>query len=280
MILALSAVMMAAGTVAVNAQEKVVTLDQLLKKNQEQKQTQTPQKQETAKPATEKPVKQSKAQSGQAALATPADFNTVYVEYNIESQRYSYEGHSSSESGNSISAGFAHAFALSNTMPLYVEPGIAAKYVWKKEDGSKFNMLSLKVPVNLVFAYPVSDAFTIAPYAGAYLRFNLFGKQKIDSKYTDWDDEDWGDVDDWDDWYGARSQSKTSVHKVKDSYDVFSKDDMGDDAWNRFNVGMQVGVRAHINNMFVVGVGYTQELTNICDHTKFSSVDLTLGIAF
>jgi len=112
------------------------------------------------------------------------------------------------------------------------------------------------------------------------LRFNLFGKQKIDSKYTDWDDEDWGDVDDWDDWYGARSQSKTSVHKVKDSYDVFSKDDMGDDAWNRFNVGMQVGVRAHINNMFVVGVGYTQELTNICDHTKFSSVDLTLGIAF
>ena len=68
--------------------------------------------------------------------------------------------------------------------------------------------------------------------------------------------------------------------KVKDSYDVFSKDDMGDDVWNRFNVGMQVGVRAHINNKFVVGVGYTQELTNICDHTKFSSIDLTLGLTF
>ena len=49
MILALSAMIMAAGTVTVNAQEKVVTLDQILKKNQEQKEAPKEVKKETPK---------------------------------------------------------------------------------------------------------------------------------------------------------------------------------------------------------------------------------------
>ncbi|MBQ3753439.1 MAG: cell envelope integrity protein TolA [Prevotella sp.] len=306
MILALSAMMMAAGSVTVNAQEKVVTLDQLLKKNQEQKQAQTPQKQEQkAKPETkqqtqkqpkEKAQKQPKSSAAAAGLMAPVGFSTVYLQYNFESQKVKSGSHSDSESGNSVSAGYNYAFPISGTLPLYVEAGIAAKYVWQNENGRKFNMLSAKVPVNLLFSYPVNESFSIEPYAGLYLRGNIFGKIKYDGQsdggYSydiDDDDDYWDDddmVDDWDSW--SESRALASSDDGNESLDIFSKDDMGDAACKRIQLGMQFGVRARINKQFLIGVGYSMDLTNISKYTlyntditsKFHSFDITLGYCF
>ena len=306
MILALSAMIMAAGSVTVNAQEKVVTLDQLLKKNQEQKQAQTPQKQEQkAKPETkqqtqkqpkEKAQKQPKSSAAAAGLMAPVGFSTVYLQYNFESEKVKAGSHSESESGNSVSAGYNYAFPISGTLPLYVEAGIAAKYVWKNKDGQKFNMLSAKVPVNLLFSYPVNESFSIEPYAGLYLRGNIFGKIKYDGQsdggYSydiDDDDDYWDDddmVDDWDSW--SESRALASSDDGKESLDIFSKDDMGDAACKRIQLGMQFGVRARINKQFLIGVGYSMDLTNISKYsmlgtdvtTKFHSFDITLGYCF
>ncbi|MCR4810286.1 MAG: hypothetical protein K5896_10575 [Prevotella sp.] len=305
MILALSAMMMAAGSVTVNAQEKVVTLDQLLKKNQEQKQAQTPQKQEQkAKPETkqqtqkqpkEKAQKQPKSSAAAAGLMAPVGFSTVYLQYNFESEKVKAGSHSESESGNSVSAGYNYAFPISGTLPLYVEAGIAAKYVWKDKNGQKFNMLSAKVPVNLLYSYPVNESFAIEPYAGLYLRGNIFGKVKYDSNYDDdddWggyydDDDDWGDDDnDWGSWGDSRALAASDDDSK--SLDIFSKDDMGDAACKRIQLGMQFGVRARINNQFLIGVGYSMDLTNISKYsmlgtdvtTKFHSFDITLGYCF
>ena len=318
MILALSAIMMAAGSMTVNAQEKVVTLDQLLKKNQEQKQTQTPQKQETAKPETktetktktktkaEKPAKKEtakkpKTSAAAAGLTAPVAFSSVYLQYNFESEKVKAGSHSESESGNSVSGGYNYAFPVSGTLPLYVEAGIAAKYVWKDKNGQKFNMLSAKVPVNLLYSYPVNESFAIEPYAGLYLRGNIFGKVKYDSSYDDdddWggyddDDYDWGDDDDYDwgddDWSRqGNSRALAASDDDSKSLDIFSKDDMGDAACKRIQLGMQVGVRARINNQFLIGVGYSMDLTNISKYsmfgtdvtTKFHSFDITLGYCF
>jgi hypothetical protein len=306
MILALSAMMMAAGSVTVNAQEKVVTLDQLLKKNQEQKQAQTPQKQEQkAKPETkqqtqkqpkEKAQKQPKSSAAAAGLMAPVGFSTVYLQYNFESEKVKAGSHSESESGNSVSAGYNYAFPISGTLPLYVEAGIAAKYVWQNKDGRKFNMLSAKVPVNLLFSYPVNESFSIEPYAGLYLRGNIFGKIKYDGQsdggYSydiDDDDDYWDDddmVDDWDSW--SESRALASSDDGNESLDIFSKDDMGDAACKRIQLGMQFGVRARINKQFLIGVGYSMDLTNISKYsmlgtdvtTKFHSFDITLGYCF
>ena len=306
LILALSAMMMAAGSVTVNAQEKVVTLDQLLKKNQEQKQAQTPQKQEQkAKPETkqqtqkqpkEKAQKQPKSSAAAAGLMAPVGFSTVYLQYNFESQKVKSGSHSDSESGNSVSAGYNYAFPISGTLPLYVEAGIAAKYVWQNETVRKFNMLSAKVPVNLLFSYPVNESFSIEPYAGLYLRGNIFGKIKYDGQsdggYSydiDDDDDYWDDddmVDDWDSW--SESRALASSDDGNESLDIFSKDDMGDAACKRIQLGMQFGVRARINKQFLIGVGYSMDLTNISKYsmlgtdvtTKFHSFDITLGYCF
>ena len=287
MIFALSAIMMAAGSVTMNAQEKVVTLDQLLKKNQqkeapktekkaEQKTTQTAQKQKVAKEP------KVKAASAGTSLG---GFSTAYVQWNFETMKYSKSGFSSSSSGNSISGGFSYAFGIAGATPLYLEPGVALKYVWDNNNGVKFSMLSLKVPVNVVYSFAATENFNIEPYAGIYLRGNLLAKEKFEGN-GGWDD-DWDDWDDWEDDYSdfdddweTTYEAPSSSGRSKDSVDLFSKDDMGDDTWNRFQVGLQLGVRARINQKFMIGVGYSQDLSNITDNTKFHSFDISLGICF
>ena len=303
MILALSAIMMAAGSVSVNAQEKVVTLDQLLKSQQKKQEaakpetkTQSETKAKAEKPAKKETAKTPKSSAAAAGLMAPVAFSTVYLQYNFESQKVKSGSHSESESGNSVSAGYNYAFPLSGTLPLYVEAGIAAKYVWQNKDGRKFNMFSAKVPVNLLFSYPVSESFSIEPYAGLYLRGNIFGKVKYDGhsdggySYDDDDDDDYWDDDDMvDDWSGWDSRAlSASDGGDSESLDIFSKDDMGDAACKRIQLGMQFGVRARINSQFLIGLGYSMDLTNISKYTmlktditsKFHSFDITLGYCF
>ena len=295
MIFALSAIMMAAGSVTMNAQEKVVTLDQLLKKNQQKEAPKTEQKAEqktTQKQAAQKQTaqKQKVAKEPKVKAASAGTslggFSTAYVQWNFETMKYSKSGFSSSSSGNSISGGFNYAFGIAGATPLYLEPGVALKYVWDNNNGVKFSMLSLKVPVNVVYSFAATENFNIEPYAGIYLRGNLLAKEKFEGN-GGWDDDDWDDWDEWEDddysdfdddedYYVAPSSSGRS----KDSVDLFSKDDMGDDTWNRFQVGLQVGVRARINQKFMIGVGYSQDLSNITDNTKFHSFDISLGICF
>ena len=51
---------------------------------------------------------------------------------------------------------------------------------------------------------------------------------------------------------------------------------------------MQFGVRARINSQFLIGLGYSMDLTNISEYTmlktditsKFHSFDITLGYCF
>ena len=294
MIFALSAIMMAAGSVTMNAQEKVVTLDQLLKKNQQKEAPKTEQKAEqktTQKQAAQKQTaqKQKVAKEPKVKAASAGTslggFSTAYVQWNFETMKYSKSGFSSSSSGNSISGGFSYAFGIAGATPLYLEPGVALKYVWDKDDNWKFNMLSLKVPVNVVYSFAATENFNIEPYAGVYLRGNLLAKEKFETN-GGWDD-DWDDWDDWEDDYSdfdddweTTYEAPSSSGRSKDSVDLFSKDDMGDDTWNRFQVGLQLGVRARINQKFMIGVGYSQDLSNITDNTKFHSFDISLGICF
>ena len=144
MMLALTAVMMAAGTMTVNAQEKVVTLDQLMKANQQKTQTQT------AKKQTVKTAKPAKAATTTSSSAVSSGYGMVYLQYNFETMSYSKSGFSTSSSGSSITAGYSQFFGLSAGLPLYLEAGGQLKYVWNEKNDVKFNMLSLKIPVNVV----------------------------------------------------------------------------------------------------------------------------------
>ena len=120
----------------------------------------------------------------------------------------------------------------------------------------KFTMLSLKIPVDVMYSFDVSDGLSIQPYAGIYTRINIIGKLKV------------GD----------------------ESANIFSKDDMGEDnTYNRFQVGLQAGCKFRFGKKFTAGIGYYRDIApklfNYSEHGAKSSVifhglDITLGLNF
>lgn len=172
-------------------------------------------------------------------------FGSLYAQYNIASMKYSHDGHSESESLNSVSLGYNYAIPLADATPLYLELGVAGQYLFKSEDGAKLNIASAKVPLSVLYAFEVSDGITIDPFAGLYARYNVWGEEK----------------------YGD------------DSFNIFKKYD-GEDAWaKRFQFGFQAGVRVRFN-AFMIGASYTQDLSEFAKYTKINSIDLTLGVIF
>ena len=111
-------------------------------------------------------------------------------------------------------------------------------------------MLSATLPVNLAYDWHVSDGLAIYPYAGLFARLNILAKKKVE----------------------RNGKSHT--------YDAFSKDDMGDNTWDRFQFGWQAGVNCRISETFIVGGGFWMDLNEITEHTKIYGFNATLGIKF
>lgn len=217
---------------SVSAQQ-VITLDQLQKQRN----------QKAAKQETPKQAAKQAAPKQTSASSAYENFNTAIVQYNAASMKVSYDGHSSSSGFSGLSAGYLMAFNIAD-MPLYVEPGGILQFFFKSQDGHKMNVLSLKVPASFIYSFQVSDTFIIDPFAGPYVRVNLFGKGKAGGESTD----------------------------------LFSEDDMGGEPWKRVQFGLQLGARARISDKYTVGLGYSMDLSELTDHTKISSFDLTFGL--
>lgn len=195
-------------------------------------------------------------------------WSSFWVEYNPSSLNPS-KGDNQSFTG--LSAGFSRAFSLSSSSPLFLEGGLGIQYSFFSVDGGddedyddygyyyddemsiKVNWLSLKVPLNFVYRYNIPNSnIALCPFAGVTLRFNLFGKQKLE-----WEDE-------------------------TEEYDLFDKDDMGsqDATWKRFQIGWQIGAKALFNNKVSLGVSYGSDFSEILKKTKVNTATVSLGFIF
>ena len=164
-----------------------------------------------------------------------------------------------------FSLGYVKSFGVSSTAPLFVETGLNLSYVTyseeEEEDGYynystevKLNMMSLTAPVNLVYKYALSEEVSILPYAGVYLRGNLFGKYKTETSYND----------------------ETESTKL----DLFDEKDMGKDGvYKRLQLGWQIGVGLHYNNI-ALGLSYGKDFSEIAKKTKMTATTITVGLNF
>ena len=186
------------------------------------------------------------------------EWSSFWVEYNPSSLNPS-KGDNQSFTG--LSAGFSRAFSLSSSSPLFLEGGLGIQYsffsvdedYYDDEVSIKVNWLSLKVPLNFVYRYNIPNSnIALCPFAGVTLRFNLFGKQKLE-----WDDED-------------------------EELDLFNKDDMGssDATWKRFQIGWQIGAKVLFNNKVTLGVSYGSDFSEIVKKTKVNTTTVSLGFIF
>ena len=172
-----------------------------------------------------------------------AQFQTFYLQYSPASEKYSHDGYSVSTSFNQLALGYSYGMPIMDAVPLCVEFGGRVEWAFKSEDGAKSNLVAFKVPINAVYTFNISDAFSIQPYAGPFFRFNIIGKTKYDGH--------------------------------DDSYDWFSDGDC-----KRFQIGLAAGARFCFSETFFAGVGYSYDLMKIQNHTHFEGVEITAGLLF
>ena len=165
-------------------------------------------------------------------------FGTFYLQYNPTYLKYDHHGQTESFYYNTVAVGYNYATPLFR-IPLYLEFGGDVQWTFKQKTGESQNMIAAKIPVNLLYSIEISDAFKIQPYAGAYGRFNILGKDKFD-----------GDK----------------------SYDWFSDYDN-----KRFQVGLHGGVKFVISD-FAIGGGYYYDLMEIKDNWHFEGFEITVGM--
>lgn len=188
-------------------------------------------------------------------------WNTFYVEYNPISYNVDISG-ADDESMTGFSVGYSKAFAVSPGTPLFVEAGLAGQYIFKSDfmdiDDFNFNMISAKVPVNLAYKFDLKNSsVSFIPYVGVVARFNISGNVK----YT-----------------GGTKDLK---------YDLFDKKDMEElkltadgKAFNRFQIGWQIGIKAKIGDSFILGLSYGSDFSEITKKVKVSTPAVMLGYTF
>ena len=207
------------------------------------------------------------------------DYNTIYLQWN-PSSIVPKEGSSYSFTG--FSAGYNHAFSLSQSIPLYVETGVGIQYsFWSgdtpfpykrnndsrnyeyKINDAKIKMLSAKVPLSIAYKFEIPNSkVSIIPNAGIDFRFNFLAKLNHD--------------------------------KLKESINLFDEDlsylnEGGYDSdiklgetWKRFQVGWHVGVNIMFNNQFMIGGSYGTDFSTIWNYfdCKMRTGSVTLGYCF
>ena len=178
-----------------------------------------------------------------------------YVGYNpvtIEWGKYQDEMEEEYPLTKGITLGYAKRFKLdSSSLPLYFEYGCNVSYMFGSysyefegdymgnymyvKDDISVNFISANIPFNITVPIQV-DNFTLMPYCGVNLRFNLLGSQDVYWEYKD----DYHD------------------HSGTETLDLFDKD--LDPPFNRFQAGLNFGVNIEFNN-YSVGIGRIKDFS-------------------
>lgn len=195
-----------------------------------------------------------------SSIGNSSGWGYAYVEYNPLTVKIDEKG-ADDVSMTAFSAGYSQAFPVSQGTPLFVEAGLGLMYANKSDfddiDDLDFSMVSAKIPVNIMYAFNLPNSeISIIPFGGLTLRGNISGK------FT----------------YKGGKKDK--------EYDVFDKKDMEDmgmldgKAWNRLQVGWQIGLKARLGDSFLVGLSYGNDMSEIAKKTTISTTSLIVGFAF
>ncbi len=187
--------------------------------------------------------------------------------YNMFSGSYTYNHFSNSvpsgfvpASSYSINGGsltYLHGFSISHSYPMFIETGAniffgggSQNVTWEDdyyiyESTYSYLLANLAVPVNFAYRFHINEFFSIKPYIGLNAKINLFGKLSV--------------ADNW--------------------FNLFSKDDMGESAWNRFQLGWHVGTDFELAKI-IIGLEFGTDFIPAMNYEKFKTNSMTFNLRF
>ena len=175
-------------------------------------------------------------------------YNRIYVSY-LPSKLKVSDSDGNIKMKGSFEAGYLRGIGLTSNVPLYLEVGGALQYrSYSEEDygyETKFNMLSLNIPVALTYRINVTDDFAVSPNFGFDFRVNVMGKEKV----------------------------------TEDGDELYDTDLFSDADWNRFQAGWHIGVGLDYRALHF-GVQYGTDFNEIAEELKIATTSVTLGFNF
>lgn len=227
----------------------------------------------------------SNSGSKDATVGDNSGWSAVYIEWNPSNLAFSGNKREKVDfygSFNGFSLGFSKAVLLTSKIPLFVETGLAGQYSCKSEtnehsyceESTKFSMLSLKVPVNIMYKFDIPNStVSLIPFAGVTLRGNVWGKMKWEEYDYDWDERDdySSSLFDNDD-----MQYLVGYHLLDDEYNYRDIDF----AWKRIQIGWQIGLKTIIAEKFIVGASYGTDFNKTAPNYKINTGTILLGYSF
>ena len=175
-------------------------------------------------------------------------YNRIYVSY-LPSKLKFNDGDEDLKLKGSFEAGYLRGIGLTSNVPLYLEVGGALQYrSYSEEDygyETKFNMLSLNIPVALTYRINVTDDFAVSPNFGFDFRVNVMGKEKV----------------------------------TEDGDELYDTDLFSDADWKRFQAGWHIGVGFDYRALHF-GVQYGSDFNEIAEEVKVATTSVTLGFNF
>jgi hypothetical protein len=191
-------------------------------------------------------------------------WGNVYIEYS-PMQRVSSAKGVDKRTFHAATFGVNYNFQLGYS-PVYLGASFEATGAWftkRYSGGTKYSvdLYYSKIPINLSFRFNISDGFAIAPYGGAYIKWNIYGEEREKDKY--------GNTETW---------------------RLFDDEYTYDNDYNRFQFGYQAGVKLIIANCVTIGASWQADLTNFCkyydsyskkeEREKFRGFAFSLGYGF
>lgn len=204
-------------------------------------------------------------------------WNRIFISYNPSKVKIDIDDADDIDF-KGFQVGYLRGFSLTKKVPLYLEAGVAFQYRSNKDEDSyegetyttKYKMMSLNIPVNLLYRFNFNDDFSISPYFGLDFRFNLSAKYESEWSYE-------GDYD-----YGYYDDEESNKREI----DLLDEDDVEkngwnkkDDTWGRFQAGWHIGVGLDYRFLHV-GVEYGTDFSELCKKTKLSTTSITVGLNF
>ena len=150
---------------------------------------------------------------------------------------------------NGLVLKYNHGWRMMKSAPLYLEAGLrfTADFWSAPKDplGNKasMSMLTLGIPVNVSYQFPLTKALSLQPYTGFGFKFNLMANYK------------YGDL----------------------SYSMFS--DKGPEKWKRFQMGWQIGLGVNFTS-FYLGLEYGIDFLKLGNHINTSHLEVSVGYNF
>lgn len=222
---------------------------------------------------------QGYAQSVLSGSTSNSDMNgwsCAWVEWSPSTFKVDQKG-ADDQSFTGLSAGYSKAFSVTPTNPVFIEVGIGLQYSFYEDnfmveemtyDGDTYSrsakrsldLWSFKVPVNLLYKYDMpNSSVSIMPFAGINLRYNFIGTMHDNSIYE-------------------RDANGFLIYERN----LFDSGEMGGSnaTWNRFQLGWNIGVKAHFAKHIMAGLTYGNDLSEIAKKTKISTTAISVGYVF